>query len=103
MSEDDLEDDGSFKSEIMSILTDWNDPSMESHVIYKGKPTDVTLHLKVEHVELLKSVPSLWPVPQVPTAYIVNLQHGNFDFQENGNVITIDGLIKNKECSHTVQ
>jgi len=100
MSEGDLEDDGSFESEIKSIPTDWNDPSTESHVIYEGKPTDVTLHLKVKHVELLKSIPSLWPVPQVPTAYIVDLQHGNFNFQENGKILTIDGLIKNKVCSH---
>jgi len=100
MSEGDLEDDGSFESEIMSIPTDWNDPSTESHVIYEGKLTDVTSHLKVEHVELLESVPSLWPVPRVPTAYIVDLRHGNFDFQENGKVIAIDGLIKNKVCSN---
>jgi hypothetical protein len=100
MSEGDLEDDGRLESEIMSIPTDWNDPSTKSHVIYEGKPTDVTLHLKVEHVELLESVPSLWPVPRVPTAYIVDLRHGNFDFQENGKVITIDGLIKNKVYNH---
>jgi hypothetical protein len=100
MSEGDLEDDGSFESKIVSIPTDWNDPSMESHVVYEGKPTDVTSHLKVERVELLASVPSLWPVPRVPTAYIVDLRHGNADFQENGKVITIDGLIKNKVCSN---
>jgi hypothetical protein len=39
-----------------------------------------------------RCVPSLWP-PRVPTAYTVDLRHGNFDFQENGKVITIDGLI----------
>jgi len=64
MSQGDLEDDGRLKSEIMSIPTDWNDPSTKSHVIYEGKPTDVTSHLKVKRVELLESVPSLWPVPR---------------------------------------
>jgi hypothetical protein len=33
MLKGDLENDGSFESEIMSIPTGWNDPSSESHVI----------------------------------------------------------------------
>jgi hypothetical protein len=52
----------------------------------------------VEHIEILEKLPSVWPVPRLPTAYIVDLRAPEFDVEEKGKVLTVDGLIKDKVC-----
>jgi hypothetical protein len=79
-----------------SLPTNWQDANITSHIIHDGEPILVMRQLKVERVELLTKVPSVWPVPQVPTAYIVDLRGPEFMVEENGKILTPDGLIKNK-------
>ena len=78
--------------------TDWQDPNITSQVIHEGKTIQVTHQLKVERIELLNNVPSVWPVPRVPTAYIINLCRPEFAIVEHRKVLTPDGLVKNKAC-----
>ena len=76
--------------------TSWQDPSIVSRVVYNGEPIMVTRQLKVERIEVLEGLPSVWPVPRIATAYLVDLRAPEFDVEENGKTFTVDGLIKNK-------
>jgi hypothetical protein len=76
--------------------TNWQDPSIVSRVVYNGEPISVTRQLKVERIEVLEGLPSVWPVPRIATAYLVDLRAPEFDVAENGKPFTVDGLIKNK-------
>ena len=59
--------------------TDWQDNAVASRVVYNRDPVPVTRQLKVEHTEILEKLPSVWPVPRLPTAYIVDLCGPEFD------------------------
>ena len=54
----------------------------------------------MEHIEILEKLLSVWPVPRLPTAYIVDLRAPEFDVEEKGKVLTVDGLIKDKVCGN---
>ncbi|KAJ7456349.1 hypothetical protein B0H11DRAFT_2321631 [Mycena galericulata] len=49
----------------------------------------------VERIEILTEIPTFWPVPLKPTAYIVDLSHSKWNklLEE----FTVDALIKNKD------
>ena len=51
--------------------TVWTDSDITSHRI--DEVLQVTLGLQVDRVEYLSEIPNVWPVPQVPTAFIVDL------------------------------
>ncbi|KAJ6629784.1 hypothetical protein B0H10DRAFT_2428145 [Mycena sp. CBHHK59/15] len=56
--------------------------------------TEVT----VQRVEYLTEFASLYPIPETPTAFVVNAQHPKFDIRDkHGNLYTVDALIKNKD------
>jgi hypothetical protein len=50
--------------------TDWQGNAVASCVVYNGDPVSVTWQLKVERIEILEKLPSVWPVPQLPTTYV---------------------------------
>ena len=64
--------------------TDWQDPGIVSCVVYNGKPIVVMRQLKVERIEVLEGLPTVWPVPRIATAYLVDLHTPEFDVEENG-------------------
>jgi hypothetical protein len=76
--------------------TDWQDPRIVSRIVYNGEPIAVTQQLKVEQIEVLEGLPSVWPVPWIATAYLVDLHALEFDVEENGKTFTVNGLVKNK-------
>lgn len=76
--------------------TDWGDEEVQSRVIYSGAPISITRQLSVTRVELLQSLPSLWVVPLEPTAFIIDARGPDFAFEENGKLVTVDRLIKDK-------
>lgn len=78
----------------MPPATDWQDPTIESQVV--SERTKLTRQLEVERIEYLSELPSVWPIPTVPTVYVVNLRDPKFHIVENNKVLTADGLIKNK-------
>lgn len=70
-------DDADVRS-VSCVPTNWQDANVMSHIIHHGEPILVTRQLKVERVKLLTKVLSVWPVPRVPTAYIVYLRGPEF-------------------------
>ena len=78
--------------------TDWQDDAVASRVVYNGEPVPITRQLDVERIEILEKLPSVWPVPRLPTAYIVDLHAPEIDVEEKGKFLTVDGLIKDKVC-----
>ncbi|KAJ6582744.1 hypothetical protein B0H10DRAFT_2198444 [Mycena sp. CBHHK59/15] len=52
----------------------------------------------VERMEYLTELPSMWPVPRVATAYVVDLSDPTFNLVDNaGNLIPVDGLVKRQD------
>lgn len=90
--------DDSDDEDVLHIsTTDWQDPHIVSEAI--NQSTKITRETKVERVEYLTAIPSYWPVPRIPTAYVLDLRDSKFDFvDENGVALTADALIKNKVC-----
>jgi hypothetical protein len=77
-----------------SAVTDWWDPNVRSRVVEKR--TRVTRQFTAERLEYLTEIPSVWPVPRVATAYILDLRDPKFDVVLGGKVLRPDALIKNK-------
>ena len=57
----------------------------------------VTTSLTVDQIEYLTTIPLLWPIPQIPTAFVLDLRDLKFlIFNKKGKLLTPDALIKNK-------
>ena len=56
----------------------------------------VTAEVIVQRVEYLTDLPSLYPIPETPTAFVVDLQDPKFNIFKKGALCTPDALIKNK-------
>jgi hypothetical protein len=56
----------------------------------------VTAEVTVERVEYLTELPSLYPIPETPTASVIDLQDPKFNITKNGTMYTVDALIKPK-------
>ncbi|KAG6886951.1 hypothetical protein C0992_001483 [Termitomyces sp. T32_za158] len=97
---DDSDDDSILKEfDPMDFIfpsdTQWHDPKVTSTVI--KQKTHVTSSLTVKHIEYLTVIPSLWPIPKIPTAFIVDLCDPNYKiFHSDGILYSPDALIKNK-------
>lgn len=75
--------------------TDWLDPDVHSDAI--NEHTRITRQLTVERVEFVSGCPSYWPVPRIPTAYIVDFRAEEYDLDDKkGKPFTADGIIKDK-------
>ncbi|KAF7326552.1 hypothetical protein MVEN_02608400 [Mycena venus] len=105
-SDSDSEDDNQhateqfhIKGELQESDTIWQDPGITSLVII-GK-FRITAKLTVERIEYVMPhgvIPSVWPNPRVPTAFILNLG-SNYDAidPKTGVLYTVDWLIKNHD------
>jgi hypothetical protein len=62
---------------------------------------NINRQTKVQRVEYLTDLPSYWPVPRIPTAYVVDLRDPKFDYYDaDGELLDLraDTLIRNKVC-----
>ncbi|KAK6978061.1 hypothetical protein R3P38DRAFT_3120609 [Favolaschia claudopus] len=59
----------------------------------------VTQELTVKRIEYLEGLPSIFPIPKIPTAFVINLHDPEFDIVDpkTGQFYTPDALIKNKD------
>ncbi|KAJ6503975.1 hypothetical protein C8R45DRAFT_575169 [Mycena sanguinolenta] len=73
----------------------WLDRNLSSRVSI-GE-LQVTAELIVQRVEYLTDLPSLYPIPETPTAFVVDLQDPKFNIFKKGALCTPDALIKNKD------
>ncbi|KAF9481142.1 hypothetical protein BDN70DRAFT_976125 [Pholiota conissans] len=77
--------------------TVWLDPGLTSTISYQPD-YKLNRQLVVDRLEFLDRIPTYWPVPRVPTAYIVDLRDSKFDiYNEKGKLIPVDVLIRNKD------
>lgn len=80
--------------------TVWTDSNITSHRI--DEVLQVTSGLQVDRVEYLSEIPNVWPVPQVSTAFIVDLRDSKFLQVRKSSTdsalapLRPDSLIKNK-------
>ncbi|KAF7344306.1 hypothetical protein MVEN_01722200 [Mycena venus] len=70
----------------------WLDRNLSSRVFIG--PLQVTAEVVVQRVEYLTDLQSLYPIPETPTAFVVDLQDPKFNIFKKG---TPDALIKNKD------
>ncbi|KAG6824629.1 hypothetical protein H0H92_006258 [Tricholoma furcatifolium] len=76
--------------------TVWDDPDLTSTFI--AQEIRITASLTVQRLEYLTEIPSLWPIPHIPTAFILDLRHPKFQiFDKDGKLFSPDALIKNKD------
>ncbi|KAJ6579311.1 hypothetical protein B0H10DRAFT_1962985 [Mycena sp. CBHHK59/15] len=76
--------------------TIWQDEQISSFVHINQ--FRVTKDVTVQRVEYLSEIPSIWPIPETPTAFVVNLQDPKFEITDNaGNLYTVDTLIKSND------
>ncbi|KAJ6580022.1 hypothetical protein DFH09DRAFT_1444395 [Mycena vulgaris] len=76
--------------------TQWLDPQISSQV--RVGPFRVTKNITVNCVEYLTELPSIIPIPEVPTAFVIGLDHPKFAITNNkGKLHSVDALIKNKD------
>ncbi|KAJ7494945.1 hypothetical protein FB451DRAFT_1163681 [Mycena latifolia] len=101
VASDDSDDDNQsaakpfhIKSEMQESDTIWQDPGITSLVI-NGK-FRITAKLTVERIEYV--MPSMWPNPRIPTAFVLNLG-SSYDAidPKTGMRYTMDQLIKNRD------
>ena len=79
--------------------SDWLDDNISSTV--KRGPIKITRQCTVDAMEYISVLPSYWPVPRNPQAYVVDLSDPKFDvYDKNGRLMTVDALIKNAVSSH---
>ncbi|KAG6913688.1 hypothetical protein DXG01_005156 [Tephrocybe rancida] len=76
--------------------TVWDDPDFTSTVLVQE--ARITTSLTVQRLEYLTEIPSLWPIPQEPTAFVLNLHDPKFQiYDKEGKLFSPDALIKNKD------
>jgi hypothetical protein len=75
--------------------TDWQDPDVTSFVM--NGELKVTTSVTIDRIEYLTTIPSLWPIPRIPTAFVLDLCDLKFlIFNKKRKLLTPDALIKNK-------
>ncbi|KAJ7933578.1 hypothetical protein B0H13DRAFT_1856083 [Mycena leptocephala] len=58
----------------------------------------VTKEVTVERVEYLTGFPSLYPIPETSTAFVIDAHNPKFDIKDKDSILhTVDALIKNKD------
>ncbi|KAF7374069.1 hypothetical protein MSAN_00287800 [Mycena sanguinolenta] len=88
-------DNSEIELELKKSDTVWLDDQLSSHV--RIGALKVTAEVTVQRVEYLTELPSLYPIPQTPTAFVVDLQDSKFEIMKKGELCTVDALIKNKD------
>ncbi len=63
----------------MPSNTCFGDPSIRSTYITSADGFCITHQKKVNRIEFLSDIPPIWPVPRIPTAYILDLTDPIFD------------------------
>ncbi|KAJ6609978.1 hypothetical protein B0H10DRAFT_1954167 [Mycena sp. CBHHK59/15] len=73
----------------------WEDPEISLSVLIGD--FEITKEVYVQRIEYLSDIPSIWPVPCIATAFVVDLKDPKFEFwNDEGDLYSVDALIKNK-------
>ncbi|KAK7023570.1 hypothetical protein VNI00_016656 [Paramarasmius palmivorus] len=78
--------------------TYWEDEGQHSGICTGRTSFSITTETRVQHLERLRFLPSLWPIPQTPTAFLLDLTDSPCDIKgKDGELINLDNLIKNHD------
>ena len=78
--------------------SNWLNDNISSTV--KEGPIKIMRQCTVDAVEYISELPSYWPVPRNPRAYVLDLSDPKFDiYDKSGRLMTVDALIKNAVSS----
>ncbi|KAJ7046357.1 hypothetical protein C8F04DRAFT_1248605 [Mycena alexandri] len=90
------DDDPKPKDDLAASDTPWADPEISSTV--RTGVFQITGDVTVQRIEYLTEIASLYPVPRVSTAFVVNLEHPKYNItNKRSKLYTVDALIKNKD------
>ncbi|KAJ6615325.1 hypothetical protein B0H10DRAFT_2220522 [Mycena sp. CBHHK59/15] len=79
--------------------TVWLDQDVSCDVYIPPEPFPVTKGFKVVRIERVHGIPSQFPVPLVPTAYIVHFSSVRDSYKnEDGEMNNLDKILKDKDC-----
>ncbi|KAJ7170422.1 hypothetical protein C8R43DRAFT_830698, partial [Mycena crocata] len=74
----------------------WQDANLTSQVIVGT--FRITSHVTVERLEFVNQMPSIWPIPEMPTAFVLSLNSTYTKIDpKTGQTYTMDWLIKNHD------
>ncbi|KAJ7920928.1 hypothetical protein B0H13DRAFT_2318980 [Mycena leptocephala] len=91
----DTEDQGPNDGDGMSIDTLWQD---EISSFVRTGQFSVTQKLKVQRIEYLSELPSVWPIPRVPTAFVIDLADERYDIADkDGDLLPVDCIIRDAD------
>lgn len=77
--------------------TIWLDKNVSSDFYIPPQPFAVTKNLKVVRLERVRGIPSQFPVPRVPTAYIINFSSVRDAYKDaDGEVMKLEKILKDK-------
>ncbi|KAJ7782537.1 hypothetical protein DFH07DRAFT_1010922 [Mycena maculata] len=77
--------------------TIWQDAQISSQV--RIGPIRITKEVTVQRLEYLSEIPSIYPIPKIPTGFVLDLNDPKFEIKDkkSGILHTVDALIKNKD------
>ncbi|KAJ7714726.1 hypothetical protein B0H16DRAFT_1701948 [Mycena metata] len=79
--------------------TVWLDKDVSSDVYVPTQPFSITKNNKVSRIERVHGIPSQFPVPRLPTAYLVNFSSSWDTYQDDdGETLKFDKILKEKDC-----
>ncbi|KAJ6514662.1 hypothetical protein DFH09DRAFT_1373939 [Mycena vulgaris] len=90
------ESDSETHNDLHRSDTLWQDPGLSSEV--RIGEFRVTQEVTVQRLEYLTALPSIIPIPEIPTGFVIDLHHPKFDIRnKHGKLRTVDALIKNAD------
>ena len=83
----------------VASTTMWLDPNISSKVTYSQ--VQLTRQRSVECIEeVFGGIPTYWPVPRDNRAFLIKLEDPKYNVLDaEGELMTVDGLIKNMVCA----
>ncbi|KAJ7798865.1 hypothetical protein B0H14DRAFT_3156736 [Mycena olivaceomarginata] len=91
--------DGYFSSDELEVVprlqksdTAWLNEELSSRV--RIREFQVTAEVTIERVEYLTKLPSLYPISEMPTAFVIDRQDPKFNITKNRTMYTVEALIK---------
>lgn len=83
------------ESDLQKSDTLWADPEISSLV--RIGTFRVTQEVTVQRMEYLTEFASIYPIPEIPTAIVIDAQNEKFNFTDKkGRLRSVDAIIKNK-------
>ncbi|KAJ7915225.1 hypothetical protein B0H13DRAFT_2658903 [Mycena leptocephala] len=85
------EEDSDDPVDLLKSDTLWQD---EITSFVRTRQFSVAQKLKVQRIEYLPELPSVWPIPRMPTAVVIDLADERYDITDNdGDLLPVDSMI----------